>query len=623
MRPAIAPERASAWSVVARDRLLLLAAAATVGGLRLWMSWAARYPRVIADETAYLAMGRYLAGGPTWPLGRVATYQPLYGLLTVPWFFSGLSPDGVYRAAILTNAVLGVGLFLVLERLTRRLTLLERPMSVLVAGMAASLPALLMTSNFAWSDNLTPLVFVLVVSFAVQLTEAPTAPAAVRFGLVVVMAYSAHDRFLPLVAVALVCLWALRSRRRLSTSAAAWSSGVVLIGSLLVRATSAFVYSRLYSAGRISQTTRNLGRVLDGPALLESALGQLWCQTVATAGLVSIGVIVLARGFWTAARRLPRRGRGSPLAPGPAPVGLGVRPCEPATILVLVGLVGTSFLVSAGFWVRPWMADQLIYGRFNDAFAPVLVVLGLSALMAPGELRQRVTAGVAALGVCILGVLPTALAHRDLLVQPFNGFGILGVLAVDPAGTRDLAAVAGGAAAATVLIVDASLIAPSVRWRRAVVGTVAATMLVVGIVRADHWVGALTSPDPRSVTYIDQIVPAGSTVSLSREAGTRWAGSARPSTSPTSPSSTWMGLSGITRTNGSSCPRSQAACCARATGWPGWIRTRPSGCGSPTETFRIGWQTRAACSPPERSTPAMTTGRQCRSLTDRGWPTEN
>src|SRR5690606_4147224 len=117
---------------------------------------------------------RYLAGGPKWNLGESASYMPLYSVVIAPGEALGLAPDAVYRWAVLTNVVLAALTFLAVEALARRTTPLTGWASVTVAALATSLPALVLSTRFAWSDNLAPLLFAVIALTGLRLLDDPT-----------------------------------------------------------------------------------------------------------------------------------------------------------------------------------------------------------------------------------------------------------------------------------------------------------------------------------------------------------------------------------------------------------------------------------------------------------------
>lgn len=227
----------------------LLAAVAVVVGVRLWATQLAEFPYIVADETAYLSMGRLLGGGDGWNLGRAATYGPAYSLLIAPWTALGLSPDAQYRAAIYTNVAIAPGAFLLLEALVRRLTRLERPWSIVAALAGTLTPSLAVLSGYAWSDSLAVFAFLLVVYACVRLVEDPHIDRAGAAALAAVFAYSVHGRFAPAAVVVLVLFGVLGWRLALRRLDALLAAAVLVAGVVAVSMVSGAIYGRLYEPG--------------------------------------------------------------------------------------------------------------------------------------------------------------------------------------------------------------------------------------------------------------------------------------------------------------------------------------------------------------------------------------
>lgn len=96
--------------------------------VRLAVTLDARAPQVVADETAYLAMARFSAGGPAWNLADAAPYMPLYSLLIAPAELFGFGPAATFRWAVVMNVMLaGVTSFVVVEALASHLAGMGRP----------------------------------------------------------------------------------------------------------------------------------------------------------------------------------------------------------------------------------------------------------------------------------------------------------------------------------------------------------------------------------------------------------------------------------------------------------------------------------------------------------------
>lgn len=465
-----------------RHRQLLAVGALIAIILRYLLSLRAVLPEVVADETAYLSMARYLSGGPVWNLGTAATYGPGYSVLIAPLFRLGLSPEDTFRAVVMVNALLGGALVLALEGVVRRLTAFARPASIAVATVAACLPALVVTANHAWSDNLAPVTFAVLLLALLRLMERPSARRAVVLVLVEVAAYGVHGRFAPLAVVVLAVLAILAWQRRLSFVAAGVATVTMAAGMYVVSALSDRLYDALYDpGGALTQTTMNLDRVLRVGPLTISASGQLWYLVITTAGLAGFGAVALARSSWRQAvpvrRRLAARfGEYDRTVAPPRFDDLGLRAVDGLTTAVVVAMIGISFVVSAGFMADRPRPDQLVYGRYNDTLVGPLFVLGFAALATSVPLRRRLTdlAWVVAMAVATGALVWTT--RFEVLKGPFAPTTILGLLAIEELGTQRLR-VATAIGVVLILVVVAVSLLP----RRTLPALLVLTAMLVGV----------------------------------------------------------------------------------------------------------------------------------------------
>lgn len=480
-----------AWVLVVGSLLVAL--------VRGWATRRAEFPFIVADETAYLSMADFMGGGGGWSLGRSATYGPAYSVLIAPWTALGWSPDAVYRAAILTNVVLAVGAFLVLERLVRRLTALERPWSAVVALIGVSTPSQVLMAGYAWSDPLAVLAFLVLVAASIQVVERPDASRAVLVAAAAVGAFAVHGRFAPAVLVVLVLLVLSWWRRGLTSSALGAAVALLVVGSGAVVLASGALYDQLYvPGGQVHNTTNSFGRLLSPGPLTLSGVGQLWYLLATTAGLVGFGAIALV----LAAR--PRR----TFRPDP------VVPVDAARVIVALVLV--CFGASVGFMAGREGAHHLVYGRYNDAFVALLIAIGLAHLASVPSIGRMLLEAVAVTAATASSGALIWWKREDLLRTPPNGITIRSLLALGPGNTR---VVPHHTLVATVVVVAVILLALAMRRRPEVLLLGVAGLAAVGLHRGLAETTGPRSGDPRSAAVLDTLVDPGDQVAYHLEPG--------------------------------------------------------------------------------------------------------
>jgi hypothetical protein len=481
-----------------------------VVALRWVMALDGRFPRVVADEPAYLAMARLLGGGERWDLGLASTYGPAYSVLLAPWFALDLSPDAVYRAAVVTNVVLAGLTFVAFEALARRIPGVTRPLSIGLAAVAASLPALVATTNLAWSDDLAPLAFAVLVLALARVVERPEPRPVALLVAVTVVGYAVHGRFLPLAPIVAAVLVVLAVARRLDGRVAAGAVAAVAVGLGLVQLGSEALYRRLYDPQQVTQGLNEADRITHLWPLVLSSTGQLWTIVVTTGGLAGIGLVALAttaRTGWRGTADDGGSGRRGLVARLAAPTG-GPDAPAPLVTLAVLSLVAMAFLVSVVFMTDRPRGDHLVYGRYNDLFTGPLVLWGGAALVTAGH---RVRTALTSVAVAVVAAVSAAVLwrfRRPTLEGGYLVYPVLGVVAIDQEGPPALRSITVVAVAILVVLTGLAVALPR-RPRAVAVVLVAAALCVAGSQRAVDRIDAARQADPRDAATMADVLPAG------------------------------------------------------------------------------------------------------------------
>ncbi|MCQ0008907.1 hypothetical protein [Actinomadura madurae] len=289
--------------------------------IRLWLGSGQTVPVATPDESGYLFAARVLTGGPDADMSFGTVYRGGYPLLLTPAFWFATGPVGVYRAALVINALVSAVMLPLAYLLLRRFRL-RRRWSYVFAHVTALLPCVLFYSEFVLTDAILPVVLVGWLLLVHAWLDAPP-PAGRRSSvrlalsgtgasLLVAYAYACHTRGAILLAVhaallaaALVLRW--RSWRASSGAAlvlaAATAAGMLLNRSLL---------PHMYPQGD-NDLGGNVARrltTLDGWGwMLSLGTGQVWYQAVATGGVAAVGLVTAAF--------LAVRPAAAPARPGP------------------------------------------------------------------------------------------------------------------------------------------------------------------------------------------------------------------------------------------------------------------------------------------------------------------
>jgi uncharacterized membrane protein YozB (DUF420 family) len=406
----------------------LLIACGVLLALHLYISGHMTVPVLYSDEMGYFANARFLARVGAVPQLPTPFCHFGYSLLLVPIYWLAPTPESVHRAAIVLNAFLSVLHFLVLYALARSLFDLGKREAGLAALVTSLYPAFLLQSSLVWTETLFPLLFTAWVGLATLADRRATRGGVLGFVGVGAFMYATHPRGLALVPITLAFLAWLRFRRRIGSGA--FFAGVALQAAAFVftEVVNRRLHEAMWSWNTESVATRSmdmltaLRSVVLGSQLLLTIAGQVWYLLCASIGLLVPGSVLLVAMVCRAKREQGGRAIGQPSAP--------------AAVALLGGL--GILLLSTLHLSRGERLDQLVYGRYNEAFMGVYLLAGITWLLRARRgrdiLRPLAVAGlaIAALTALLLMVRGDALAGT--LDMPFTVFG---VLEFEPAFTAD------------------------------------------------------------------------------------------------------------------------------------------------------------------------------------------
>ncbi len=445
-------------------------------------------PVLYDDGAAYLAQARYLSGHPNPPdLTHTAFYQPGYPLVLVPAHLLGSDPASQHRLALGTNAVLAVVLVLPLYRLARGPLGLPGARAAIAAVVTATYPPVLLQSGFEWAESLLMLGFALWALALHHLLRRPAAPASALAGAAAGGLYLVHQRAVIAGVVAAAVLVGLVLRGRLAWRGAAaglGALGLVLAGT---RALGSHLRSALWSQAQPTLEGDVIATALDPgawPTVAVHAAGQAWYLAVASLGLAVVGGVVLVR-----------------LVTGRPDDPTGAAWAARWWAAAVLGGVALTLALSAVFTVRGERVDHLVYGRYNDALVPLLLLAALALVLRPGRAPRALVAPAATAVLTVVATAGTLRLVRGVdaftgHVMPLNVAGLLPLHrnhGVIPTGRLSLLAV--GLAVGVLL---ASALAP--RVGTAVLAVVFVTGAFVGEARTvrpfvEFWSGIVSIQD--------------------------------------------------------------------------------------------------------------------------------
>ena len=263
-------------------------------------------PRIFADEFGYLANARYLAGRGTISMKGLPFYAGGFSLALAPLSRAFTSQPGrLYEYALVGQAMLAGASVLLIAQLCRWLLGTPKSWSIVAAVTAGLYPSFVANTGFLWAETTLTFALLVAITSAVWLLRGYEEPTVGRFaaysraaltGAACGYLVTVHHR--TVVAVPLLLLitcWTLVRNQARRTAAI-----LLLVVSIATAGAGQLLNQRLQTALWAGHVRVNLDNVtvalLKPHGLWEAGIklfGQYWYQLVASAGLVTIGLVGL------------------------------------------------------------------------------------------------------------------------------------------------------------------------------------------------------------------------------------------------------------------------------------------------------------------------------------------
>lgn len=324
-------------------------------------------PTILPDEFGYLGRARYLSGVAEIIQGG-AFYHFGYSLFLLPSFWLFSDPGHVYKAIMVTNSLLMSSLYFGLFYILRRFLECPKRISCLVAFSCCLYPAFILQSNIAWSENaFIPMYGIFIASIG-TLVKKQSWLSVFLFGFSSAFLYTIHPRGLLIIPISIIFLLFLMLTKTLS-KLKAFISGITVI-LIFITTNHLNDFLSLLDKG-ITVNNYVKGEILDlfrpsfwFPFIL-AATGQVLYLIDATYGLFLIGFVYVIRGIsnkWSTCR-------------------VNAFNDPKFNIFIMLFFTSAGILVSSSVVIlRVNAGDDLIYGRYNEGFLALYLVLSLVAI---------------------------------------------------------------------------------------------------------------------------------------------------------------------------------------------------------------------------------------------------
>jgi len=325
-----------------------------------------QYPN-IWDEFGYLGRARYLAGAAHLP-HNIGPYHFGYSLFLVPSFWLFSDPYYIYKAVLITNSLMISTLYFPLYYIMHSLLDNEKRLSALIAFVCCLYPAFLLQSNLAWSESaFIPIYASFIASFGTFIKR-KSYSTLFLFSSFCGFLYTIHPRALPILPIAIcyMCfLAALKEIRKYQLLQ------FILIAAFIFLLTN-LIDSHFLSVPGIETTndivTNRLHRLFslsNLPLILMKTLGQLLYLLVATYGLIFVGLVFAC---------------GSVLKKWKENHLTAFSNIQFNTFLLLILSSLGMFVASALQMLYGERGDHLFYGRYNESFLGLYLMLGVRTI---------------------------------------------------------------------------------------------------------------------------------------------------------------------------------------------------------------------------------------------------
>jgi len=356
-------------------------------------------PHIFADELGYLGNARYFAGG-SMPNILSHSYHFGYSLFIVWPFLVTNNPFLIYKLVIITNSFLLSALFLISFFISKKIFNKNINESLAISFITCLYPPYLMQSNFAWSESAIIPLFALLLLASYSYINKPSIVNAIFLGVLTSFLYTVHPRTILLLPTIILLFLFFFIKK--DSSLEVLISG--LFSMFVVFLITVYINSKLTYAAHSHYYTFhlkifNLGFLKN---FLAVSVGQLFYLAASTYGLFLLGIYLIIFRFRD---------------------GKLIENQKLFYLFVLISSLAV-FVTSVSFMAsNPTRGDHYIYGRYNEIFLSVYLLLVLS-LEDYDLINRSITLSI--LTVCVISLLVILITPclKNTHIFALNTFGI-------------------------------------------------------------------------------------------------------------------------------------------------------------------------------------------------------
>ncbi len=388
------------------------------------------------DEFGYWASAGEAVGYDWREVASLGSYYSFgYSMILTPILKIFQGGVAAYRAALTVNMILMCLSVLFLIDVTGRLfPEIDAELRTLISGAAVLYPAWIFYMQMTLAEAFLMFLFVGIFWLFVRFVQKPGAIRGIALALLIVFIYCVHMRT---VSVAIACLitlalWGLAHpalRKQILVSA-----GAVVIAGLTVAVIKRNVILSVFSGAESETLAVNdyASQIWKIRQILTPGGIRILCKEIIAKifylGIAGFGIFYWAVG-WCAGRirellhRKPAGKRDGEYSEKPADA-CNVR--RWTALFLLLTVVG-EVLICSVYMHGSVKIDCLIYGRYNEFLMPVLIAVGIPAMLkGRGLFRKTFLAGV----LTGLMIFPVLSVIRSEKMEGIRGYFVVGLSAL-------------------------------------------------------------------------------------------------------------------------------------------------------------------------------------------------
>jgi len=362
----------------------------------------------VSDEIYWLLNGQVLLGRDEIAPTHGRFFYPIgYGVVTAAADVIGGSLSRAFHVSLVANMIFAFLTAWCLYTIGRRVFNFTREISAVAAAVMLLMPGVTATTTLVWSESLVQFSFVLVVLVVHQYVTSPNTGSALVVGAVTGLLPAVHGRFTLLIPIVMVTLIVSTVRQKISVRSTVIAHIALVVFLALSRFGNAWLKDTFYpnASNRESGALRKVANPSWWDEIFHLVTGHAWYVIASSFGIAAVGVYVIIR-YLRSSERWQQRTTIAFMA------------------VSCVFLLATSAIALAS----ATRGDIHIYGRYVDAFAPLLVFLGVAGLLTLSR-SSRFVWFVGAVSIIAIALMHVLVFREDR--NPPPGYGRHNVLGLE------------------------------------------------------------------------------------------------------------------------------------------------------------------------------------------------